>query len=557
MADYNLADRQIELQRLKAAENASNAAYDAQRSTLDSGPLPGGSIEDAMRSDLSNYIDTGTLSNIPSQLASAVSENLPSRDRMQNFFAGLQDAGAALQGRHGGALDALAQQRERAIEMQTRQQEQQQKLFQEKQQKRLDFMLKANEPTDPDVRKRMMKAGLQAGIITEQDHDVLSKVPTGKLKVWAPRIEKESPAIWQAYQNGDLPDAIINELVKQNEARDAKEFALSSIDSLEKKKSSGAITPTEEGMLNFYQSTYGPDIIKLKQDKEALQKAQRENVIGEAGKDSAIQAAQQAGPQAAANLQKTLGEVAAQGAVSPLFHSLSQPVRDVLASKGKTNPSSDDISQAVAQATAVNAGLDGTNDQLMAMGIDPRTASAEQRQAAKEAIFERAKELKRIESGEVLTQKINIERKAALQPARAFLDELKPTVDKIFTASGPLERLLKTPGSNVKIWLQTDPDAIAYQTLTNGFLAKLSRAAGEVGVLTEQDVQRAKALLPVFTPIPDTKQVAQRKLTDLNKLLDEIGNRNVTPPGKSNVINKLTPEAQGVLERLNKKATEQ
>lgn len=191
----------------------------------------------------------------------------------RDVFAGMADAGAALQGRQGMALSTLAQQRQNQMELK-------QKLGQAKeakQQKRFEFMVKANESPDPDVRKRMMKAALQAGVITEQDEAVLSKVPSGKLKMWAPRLQKESPRIWDSYKNGELPDAIVNEIIKQQESRDAEEYAMQRIPELENERASGSISPTNRAMLDFFEKTYGPQLLKVQREREALGKEQMEN----------------------------------------------------------------------------------------------------------------------------------------------------------------------------------------------------------------------------------------------------------------------------------------
>lgn len=125
----------------------------------------------------------------------------------------------------------------------------------------------------------------------------------------------------------------------------------------------------------------------------------------------------------------------------------------------------------------------------------------------------------------------NVKRVAALAPAQVIMDSLDSQIQTLFTAGGPLERAIQTPGMNLGVWTQSNPQAVMYQSLAKGFLAKLARAAGEVGVLTEQDVARAEKLLPSLTPVPDTREVALGKLKQLRAMLDEISSRQVSVEG--------------------------
>lgn len=249
-------------------------------------PIGGGRTPGQIAAD-DKLFATPSASSLAPQLQGGQQGNLaqPSSDGSgwQDLFAGIADAGAALQGRQGASLQNLFLRRQNQAELQQKQEQEKQAQLQ----KRFEFMVKTNENSDPDVRKRMMKAARQAGVITEQDEAVLSKVPSGKLKSWAPRLEKESPAIWKSYQDGDLPDAIVNELIKQQESRDAEEFALKRIPELQKEQQSGSISPTNRAMLDYFEKTYGPQLLKVQQEREALDRAQRENRIGAATEDQA------------------------------------------------------------------------------------------------------------------------------------------------------------------------------------------------------------------------------------------------------------------------------
>lgn len=51
---------------------------------------------------------------------------------------------------------------------------------------------------------------------------------------------------------------------------------------------------------------------------------------------------------------------------------------------------------------------------------------------------------------------------------------------------------------------QNDPDAAAYDATKKAFLSKLSRATGEKGVLTDQDIKRIESAIPDFYDTPQT-----------------------------------------------------
>lgn len=69
---------------------------------------------------------------------------------------------------------------------------------------------------------------------------------------------------------------------------------------------------------------------------------------------------------------------------------------------------------------------------------------------------------------------------------------------------------------------QKNPDAALYESSRQGLLAALSRATGERGVLTNQDVERARTLLPTLF---DSKAVAQRKTKQLEEYFDGLERR--------------------------------
>lgn len=94
------------------------------------------------------------------------------------------------------------------------------------------------------------------------------------------------------------------------------------------------------------------------------------------------------------------------------------------------------------------------------------------------------------------------------------------------------ERIAGYPVRVGKVTAQTDENLVLADSLSSGFLAKFARAAGEVGVLTEGDIKRAKKLVPT---IHDTKAIRNGKLKQAKELYNEIYQRG-RRTGQSNII---------------------
>jgi hypothetical protein len=91
------------------------------------------------------------------------------------------------------------------------------------------------------------------------------------------------------------------------------------------------------------------------------------------------------------------------------------------------------------------------------------------------------------------------------------------------TASSPLGRAVGAPGQFLGAFSQSNPAAVRLQNLGKGLLAIFSRTVGgERGATTEQDVERAKELVP---SIYDTTEIAKQKLDDMRTLINEIKSR--------------------------------
>ncbi len=113
------------------------------------------------------------------------------------------------------------------------------------------------------------------------------------------------------------------------------------------------------------------------------------------------------------------------------------------------------------------------------------------------------------------------------QIEQAALGELGP--DKktrtggAITANSPTERALQAPGQFIGTLSQSNPAAVRLKNLGEGLLATFSRSVGgERGATTEQDVERARKLIP---SIYDTTTIATQKLQDMRTLIAEIKSR--------------------------------
>jgi hypothetical protein len=98
-------------------------------------------------------------------------------------------------------------------------------------------------------------------------------------------------------------------------------------------------------------------------------------------------------------------------------------------------------------------------------------------------------------------------------------------------------RLMGLTG-NIAAKLQTSTAAANYQRSVNSFLARLARAAGETGALTNTDLQRIEGAIPRFT---DTPAVAEKQFELLDILLQSA------IEAFQNTPNEEVPANQGVL----------
>jgi hypothetical protein len=138
---------------------------------------------------------------------------------------------------------------------------------------------------------------------------------------------------------------------------------------------------------------------------------------------------------------------------------------------------------------------------------------------------------------------------AVLNEISSAFDTAEKSLPKTAT-----ERVVGYPSRSLKNLAQTTPSLTLADSLSAGFLAKFARAAGEVGTMTEGDIDRASKLVPT---IHDTKEVRDGKLKQAKELYNEIysrGRRQKAPLGKPPEVSKAII-GMGIIGRGIEKAT--
>lgn len=130
----------------------------------------------------------------------------------------------------------------------------------------------------------------------------------------------------------------------------------------------------------------------------------------------------------------------------------------------------------------------------------------------------RGKVLKRIrDRGEVILPPKVRDSVGALGAAMGVLDQIERLSLEINTAEeGVGNRLTQGLGALRDEAGQVRPEVSVFQAMTKGLLSTISRSTGEVGVLTDADISRARNLLPT---IWDTETVAKDKMQGLRQFL--------------------------------------
>lgn len=136
--------------------------------------------------------------------------------------------------------------------------------------------------------------------------------------------------------------------------------------------------------------------------------------------------------------------------------------------------------------------------------------------------------------------KVDASTQAKLDEAQQGLDligvlkgQYRTVQDLGLTAGGPWLGRLRGLRGSIASASQSSPEAAAYQNTVSAFLSKLSRAAGERGVLTDQDVDRIARAIPGFYDTPKTAEEQWRLIENI--IGSAISNYRGNPTGYGSV----------------------
>jgi len=101
------------------------------------------------------------------------------------------------------------------------------------------------------------------------------------------------------------------------------------------------------------------------------------------------------------------------------------------------------------------------------------------------------------------------EAKAVFATADGMLNQIEALANKVITAQGPLEAAGQYAKTTLGAAARTNTDAAVFLTTKDAFGSMLTRAAGQTGVLTQQDVEYILRALPAPG---DTVAIAQGKM---------------------------------------------
>jgi hypothetical protein len=113
------------------------------------------------------------------------------------------------------------------------------------------------------------------------------------------------------------------------------------------------------------------------------------------------------------------------------------------------------------------------------------------------------------------------EANATFSSADALLSTVEQYANKIVTATSPAGIPSQFLSTKLGSLLKTNPDAVLFDSSISAFSSLLTRAAGEKGVLTDQDVARIINGLPTRT---DTVQSATKKVEALRSIYEATKN---------------------------------
>lgn len=142
---------------------------------------------------------------------------------------------------------------------------------------------------------------------------------------------------------------------------------------------------------------------------------------------------------------------------------------------------------------------------------------------------------------------------AGMRDQAAALTAIPSIINEVEGQIKPLNKTAGVPGKVLGVFRQgagkvgANDSAELYRRSVAGFVASLSRFAGERGVLTDADVQRAATLLP---KLGDSPALTQRALKDVRMFLKARMNGLPDPFMKGNGAAPAAPVGTGTMEKL-------
>ena len=134
-----------------------------------------------------------------------------------------------------------------------------------------------------------------------------------------------------------------------------------------------------------------------------------------------------------------------------------------------------------------------------------------------------------------------------LNKADVIANQIEKAVDKLELGDNPASAAIRAAQLYIEARSKSNVNAVAYESLKEGLLAQLARATGEVGVLTDQDIQRARSLLPSFN---DTKETAKAKISQLRSFFSDL-KKSIGPTGSSNPEENQITQPDGTVWQQN------
>ena len=136
-----------------------------------------------------------------------------------------------------------------------------------------------------------------------------------------------------------------------------------------------------------------------------------------------------------------------------------------------------------------------------------------------------------------------------------MVDQMEQSMARFQHPKTPLERVTKLPKRAFEVYGQADPALTAAHRQIEGTLALIVRSLGEVGTLTDKDIERARALQPTLVPIPDTEAVIREKLNGLRQLVREVVSRTGSRPETLTTPRSTTRQVRVRDKRTNRTGT--